>query len=159
MQNNIYYFLNYFYYFFKINIFSKNTVLVLSLIHFILASMLKSHVWSRRRRPIPFIDIRPNVAVLGGWRSILGRRSIAFISFLRLFFEAPTTTTPTASMTWRRTVLWKWKNNKILIVWLWTGGSGYARSQVLVSYWPKCWGLRNINNRQKCTKNFFINNH
>ena len=61
--------------------------------HFILASQCKSHVRSRRR-PIPFIDIRPNVAaVLGGWWSILGRRSIDFISFLRLFFEAPTTST------------------------------------------------------------------
>ena len=30
------------------------------------------------------------------------------------------------------------------------------RAQAPVWHWPKCWGLRNVNNRQKCTKNFFF---
>ena len=33
-----------------------------------------------------------------------------------------------------------------LLIYLW--------SQAPVLHWPKCWGLRNVNNRQKCTKNF-----
>ena len=28
----------------------------------------------------------------------------------------------------------------------------YLFPQVSVWHWPKCWGLRNVNNRQKCTK-------